>query len=98
MSDFWTPLSPTAIWSALIIGIALGAFLWVSERRMDLSCLVHTALPGTAFLAFMVVSREFDRHGAGSFWFGVSALWVLYITTAVVFVLVLRWSRKGTGL
>jgi hypothetical protein len=91
MSDFWTVMTPATIGSAIIIGLALGAFLWVSERRMDLSCVVHTALPGTAFLAFMLATREMDRHGAGSFYLGIVALWLLYVGTAVLGVLV--WRR-----
>jgi hypothetical protein len=91
MSDFFTVMTPTTIGSAVIIGLLLGAFLWVSERRMDLSCVVHTALPGTAFLAFMLATREADRPGAGSFYLGIMALWALYVGTAIVGVLV--WRR-----
>jgi hypothetical protein len=90
VSDFTTVWTPLTVASVLAIGLGLGAFLWITERRVTFSCLVHTALPGTAFFAFLLVSREIDRPGAGSFWLGIIALWTVYLVTAFAAVFVRR--------
>jgi hypothetical protein len=95
MSDFWTPLQPLTVIGIFVIGVALGVFLWITERRVTFSCVVHVGLPGTAFLVYAAVSREVDRPGALSFYAGIVALWLLYLATAFGSVMVWRRLHRG---
>ena len=89
-------LSPVTIITSIVSGLLLGlVLLRIDPFANTANCLIHAALPGTAFLGMIAAARYSQGVPRWEFYIGLLLLWVFYITAAMVaVVLVRRWRKR----
>jgi hypothetical protein len=84
---------PTIV-ASLVSGFLLGLILLrVDPFANTANCLIHAALPGTAFLGMVMAARYSQGIPKWEFYIGVLLLWALYISAAMAAVVLWRWYR-----
>jgi hypothetical protein len=87
-------VSPATIITSIISGLLLGLILLrVDPFANTANCLIHAALPGTAFLGMIVAVRWSQGIPKWEFYIGILLLWALYIAAAMVAVVLVRRYR-----
>ena len=88
-------VNEVTILASLISGFLLGlVLLRIDPFANTANCLIHAALPGTAFLGMIMASRWSAGTVKWELYLGILLLWALYIASAMVAVVLWRRWRK----
>lgn len=97
MSDPFSVITWQTVLASMIAGLAFGAFLWVTARRLQPALLITLLTAGLSFCACIGLSRAIGTGNVWQVWFGIGVLWTWFVGVAAASVYAWRRLRRDRG-